>query len=129
MKKIGVLQGWILAVLLLSSFTLSSGPFDNVVKAIKNGNVNEMSRYFDNMVEITMQDQSNSYSKAQAEVILKEFFDKNPVKSFDIIHQGGNDSIFGIGNLVTSSGTFRTTFFLRQKGDNYVLQEIRFESQ
>jgi hypothetical protein len=108
----------------------ASDPFDDVVKALRAGNANELSRYFDNMIQITLFDQSNSYSKAQATMILKDFFSKNPVKSFQIIHEGGQDSRFGIGRMVTANGTYRITFFLRQHGpDQYVLQEIRFENQ
>ena len=112
--------------IVLASFVLS--PFDDVVSAIKQGNVNTLSKYLDNMVEITLADKSNSYSKAQAEVILKQFFETHPVKSFEIVHKGGEDSKFGIGNLVTGNGAYRITFFLRQKGNNYVLQELRFEN-
>ncbi|MCL6523029.1 MAG: DUF4783 domain-containing protein [Thermoflavifilum sp.] len=108
----------------------AADPFDEVVKALRTGNVNALSQYFDNMVQITLMDQSNSYSKAQATMVLKDFFDKNPVRSFQLIHQGGQDSRFGIGKMVTANGTYRITFFLRQHNPNqYVLQEIRFEPQ
>lgn len=122
--------GWMIAAALLVSFSVLS-PFDDVVSALKSGNATEVSRFFDSMVEISLPANSNSYSKAQAEIILREFFSRNPVKSFEIIHKGssGEGSSFGIGNLVTDHGTFRTTFFFRQKGDKFVLQELRFESE
>jgi hypothetical protein len=129
MKKTGILVKGVLLGLLLLSFTVTEGPFDSVVKAIKDGNVKELIKYADNTIQITLQEKANSYSKAQGEVILKEFFTRNKVQSFDIIHQGGEESKFGIGKLVTSGGSYRTTFFLRQKGNTYVLQEIRFEAE
>jgi hypothetical protein len=106
-------------------------PFANVVSALKKGDVNELSQYFDNMIEITLPSNANSYSKSQAVVILKEFFSNNIVKSFKLIHQGnsGEGSSFGIGSLVTDHGTYRTTFFFRQKGESFVLQELRFEKK
>lgn len=118
----------LMGMALLSFKSYSVTPFDGVVQAIKAGNAAGLNKYFDNMVEITLQDHSNSYSKAQAEVILREFFARNSVRSFQLIHQGGAESKFGIGNLVTVNGTFRITFFMRQKGKTYVLQEIRFEN-
>lgn len=115
----------------LSSFVMTAGPFDEVVTALKGGNVTLLSKYFDNMVEIAMPNNTNSYSKTQAEIILKDFFSKNQVKDFKLIHQGssGEGSTFGIGNLVTGNGVYRTTFFFRQKGNTILLQELRFENK
>lgn len=113
---------------LFLSFTVVN-PFNNVVSALKKGNVDELSHYFDNMVEITLPANANSYSKSQAIVILREFFANNPVKNFKLIHKGnsGEGSSFGIGNLETEKGVYRTTFFFREKGDSFVIQELRFE--
>jgi hypothetical protein len=80
-------------------------------------------------VEINIGGRSNSYSKAQAEIILKDFFAKNQVKSFELVHQGGDTSRFGIGNMTTGSGTFRVSFFLQKKAGSMVLNELRFESK
>jgi hypothetical protein len=115
---------------LCMSFTIQD-PMSNVVAALKKGNVTELSHYFDNMIEISLPSNANSYSKSQAVVILKEFFSNHEVKSFSLIHKGssGEGSTFGIGSLVTNTGTYRTTFFFRQKGDGVVLQELRFEKK
>lgn len=123
--------GALLLSLALSSFVAVAGPFEDVVSALKGGNVAALSKYFDNMVEIAMPNNTNSYSKSQAEIILKDFFARNPVKDFKLIHQGssGEGSTFGIGNLVTSNGVYRATFFFRQKGNTILLQELRFENK
>ncbi|MBX5437930.1 MAG: DUF4783 domain-containing protein [Thermoflavifilum sp.] len=131
MKYLLHLSFWILPLWITAwQMKPATDPFDEVVKALRAGNATELSRYFDNMIQITLLDQSSSYSKAQATMILKDFFSKNPVKSFQLIHEGGQDSRFGIGKMITANGTYRITFFLRQHGpDQYVLQEIRFETQ
>jgi len=114
--------------ILLSSFTLFSS-LDDVVSAMKSGNTSQIIKYFDNTIEITMPDKSNSYSKSQAELVLKDFFSTNPVKSFEVVHKGENaGSQYCIGTLVTKSGSFRTTIFMKQKGDRLLLQELRFEN-
>lgn len=113
---------------MLSSFTFRVG-IDDVIAAMKTGNASQMAKYFDNNVEITMPDKSNSYSKSQGELVLKDFFTTSIVKSFDVIHKGENaGSQYCIGNLVTKAGTFRTTIYMKQKGDQQVLQELRFEN-
>jgi hypothetical protein len=126
MKKFFTL---IATVALLSSFTVFLS-IDEVVNAMKNGDAAQIAKYFDNTVEITMPDKSNSYSKNQAEIVLRDFFSTNGVKSFDVIHKGENaGSQYCIGTLVTKNGSFRTTVFMKQKNDKQLLQEIRFENR
>ncbi len=120
-----------LSVLLafLSSFVISIG-IDDVIAAMKTGNSGQVSKYFDTSVEISMPDKSNSYSKSQAELVLRDFFASNPVKSFETIHKGENaGSQYCIGTLQTKNGPYRTTIFMKQKGDRQVLQELRFENR
>ena len=119
--------------ILLSFFVLSSfrtaASIDEVVNALKTGNVSAMVPYFDNTIEITLPDKANSYSKTQAELVLKDFFINNPVKGFTVIHKGQNAGyIYCIGTLVTKNGNFRTTIQMKQKKDGEVIQELRFES-
>ena len=115
--------------LLISSFTFFSS-IDEVINAMKTGNAPEIAKFFDNTVEINMPEKSNSYSKSQAELVLKDFFTTNTVKAFEIIHKGENaGSQYCIGTLITKSGSFRTTIFMKQKGDRQVLQEITFENK
>jgi Domain of unknown function (DUF4783) len=116
-------------ITVLSSFAILFG-IDEVVIAMKNGNASVIAKYFDNNVEISMPDKSNSYSKSQAELVLKDFFVNNPVKGFDVIHKGENaGSQYCIGTLQTKNGSFRTTIYMKQKGDVQVLQELRFENR
>ncbi len=123
MKKL--LLSLAIIILVCSFISLS---FTEVVKAIKSGNSAEVSKYFDNTVEITLPEKSNSYSKSQAELVLRDFFASNVVKDFEIPHKSETPgSQYCIGNLQTNNGTFRTTIFMKQKGDKQLLQELRFE--
>ena len=111
---------------LLMSFTIVS--ITEVVNAIKTGNATAVARYFDNTVEITLPEKSNSYSKSQAELVLRDFFNTKGVKNFEVIHKSENaGSQFCIGNLTTNNGVFRTTIYMKQKGEMEVIQELRFE--
>ena len=116
--------------LFLVSFTSYFYSIDDVVTAMRSGNANQLSRYFDSRVDISMPGKSDNYSKSQAEMILKDFFTSNQVKSFQIKHKGENKdgSQFCIGLLQTKSRDFRTRFYLKQKGEQQVLQEIVFQS-
>ena len=114
---------------IVSSFSIFSG-IEEIISALKAGNATELAKYFDNTVEITLPDKSNSYSKTQAEVVLRDFFSNNPVKGFEILHKGENGgSQYCIGKLITKNGSYRTTVFMKQKGNTQTLQEIRFQNQ
>ena len=102
---------------------------DKISFAIQTGNAKELSKYFDNSVEITVFEKEETYSKAQAEMVLRDFFSKYRPSSFKIIHNGNSSqgSEYGIGTLLTDSGTFRTYIYLKQKDSRLFIQEIRFE--
>lgn len=115
-----------LIVTAFSSFTYIS--FTEIISAIKSGNAAEVAKYFDNTIEITLPEKSNSYSKSQAHLVLRDFFYQNPVKNFEVIHQSENaGSEYCIGNLTTSNGVFRTTIYMKQVGAKQLIQELRFE--
>lgn len=116
-------------VLIVLLFTFSSFiSLDEVVSAIKKGNASQLSKFFDNTIEITVVDKKNTYSKSQAELVLKDFFDNSAVKDFLIIHKGDNSGTqFLTGVLQTKSGEYRTTIYMKQKGNKNLLQELRFE--
>jgi antitoxin component YwqK of YwqJK toxin-antitoxin module len=119
-----------LPALLLLIFTVSfkAISLDELVKAFKSGNAARVSLFFDNTVEITISEKSTSFSKSQAELVLRDFFSTNEVQDFEIIHEGDNaGSQYCIGNLITKNGTFRTTIFVKLKGNKQLIQEIRFE--
>lgn len=117
------------SVLLLSSFTAQTG-IDDVINALRAGNSSQLSGYFDDNVELTLPDKSDSYSRAQAQLIIKDFFGNNGVKGFDLKHKGDSQGggHFGIGTLQTNSGNFRTTVFMKMKNGKEVIKEIRFQS-
>ena len=116
--------GSIVLLFFLSSFI----PADEVVSAIKNGSASQLSKFFDNTIEITVSDKSNTYSKSQAELVVKDFFENNGVKDFEVLHKGDNTTAqFIVGKLVTKNGEYRTTIYIKQKGDKQLLQELRFE--
>lgn len=118
----------LLVILFIIASSFATISFTQIINALKSGNSKEISRYFDTTIEITLPAKSNSYSKSQGELVLKDFFNDNPVKGFEIIHESENgNSQYCIGNLSTSNGTYRTTIFVKQKGEKQVIQELRFE--
>jgi Domain of unknown function (DUF4783) len=102
---------------------------DEIATSLRSGDARSVSRYFGNTIDLTIITQEEVYSKVQAEQILKDFFAKNHPRSFSIIHKGESKegARYAIGSLVTSAGqTFRTYFYIKQQGNNAIIQELRF---
>jgi hypothetical protein len=113
-------------LLLLTAFTQK----EDVVAALRAGSAEKMAKYFDNMVDVSVPGKSNTFSKGQAEMVLKDFFSLNRVKGFELEHSGSNPSAnFIIGTLLTSGGTFRTTVYMRMKGDKLLVQGVEFDQK
>lgn len=103
-----------------------------ITEAISKGDATELSKYFDQSVEIALLDEEDVYNKAQAVSIIKDFFGKNKPTSFSQVHQGtskGQDSKYCIGNLTTSTATFRVYIYMKVVGENYTIQELRFDKE
>ena len=108
--------GW---MVLLSVLLVSFKPFysiEEVVQAMKNGDANQLSKYFDDRIDISLPGKNDNYSKSQGEMILKDFFSNNYVKDFQVKHKGENNgSQFCFGVLQTKSGNYRTKLYMKQK--------------
>lgn len=111
--------------------TYAQTPVEAVTKALQSGNASEIAKQFDKVIDITINNEQATYSKSQAEVVLKTFFNSNIVSSFTPKHKGSpseNNSVYLIGDLITKdSKKYRVYLYFKQKSSNLLLQEIRFE--
>lgn len=116
----------LLPVIIASNITANN--LDAVLNSLKKGNSSGIARFFDNRVDISLPNKTDNYSKNQGELILKEFFNNNPVRNFELKHKGEiKGAQFCIGSLQTTNGNFRTKIYMRKKGNADVIQEIAFE--
>ena len=119
-------------ILTFSMFVSKGQALEDMVNYVRGGDVAAMSKFFDDIVTVTMQSTQSAYSKTQAEMVLKDFFAKNTVKEFVVMQNGtapNNNSRYAIGNLVTSTGNFQLYILLklRTSDNSFVLKEMRFE--
>lgn len=113
---------------MFSAFRPISG-LDDVINALRSGNAQELARYVDDNIEISLPDKSDSYSRAQAVMVLKDFFAHNNVSGFEVQFKGENGgSQFCVGKLQTRSGDYRTTVFMKTKDGRQLVKEIRFQA-
>ncbi len=105
---------------------------DDITFAFKNADQRTLSKYFGNKIEITLLDQSNVFSKSQAEMVMKDFFGKYDPIDFQILYKNNPSSDaarFAIGQLDTRAGKFRIYFILKTSESGVYLQEMRFEQE
>ncbi len=122
----------VIIILLISQRVFASDIFEDISNAIRSGESHQLSTYFGNTVDLTILEQENVYSKAQAELVVKDFFEKNRPKSFTILHKGSSPekTQYAIGNLVTSNGrTFRVSFYIKNTQGKNLMQELRIETE
>ena len=103
-----------------------------ITRAINAGDADALGRFFDQTVEIALQDQEDVYDRASAVGMVKKFFAENKPRSFNQVHQGASkdkDSQYCIGNLVTGDATYRVYIYMEVSGDRLLIQELRFEKE
>ncbi|MEL6636432.1 MAG: DUF4783 domain-containing protein [Bacteroidota bacterium] len=118
--------------LLLPSLAMVSPNVNGISQAISTGNADALAQYLDQSVEISILDDVDMYDKNEAVQMLRNFFAKNKPKSYNQMHQGtskGQDSRYTIGNLVTSSNSFRVYIYLKVQGGQQLIQELRFDKE
>ena len=119
----------LLSLLSFSPMSISFDFFQDIVVAMQTGNAKEISKYFSPNIDIAILEKEDVYSRVQAEMIIKEFFETHPPKSFTIIYQGTSKAgvKYGIGSLVTGKGKFRVTFYIKEKDARQFIQQMRID--
>ncbi len=121
----------VLFIISISSFAFTLDVIDDIASAIRSGNPKNISNYFIENVDLKVIEQEDVYSKQQAEMILKDFFGKHPVKSYTVAHksEAKNGSQYVIGTLDTSNGKFRIYFLIKNTGAQTLIQQFRIETE
>jgi hypothetical protein len=96
----------------------------DIITALNQGDASGLSSHLNNNVELVIDNKNDVFSKQQASGIIADFFRKNSVNSFQLLHKGNKDNAsFAIGILKTSSGSFRV-YVLTRKNE---IQQLRIE--
>jgi hypothetical protein len=123
-------------VLLLSTALLAIGlqaqddVKEKVVQAMRTGNSKDLAAHFIPNIDLTIKETADVYSKAQAEQIVRKFFNDNPPVDLVIEHSGVSklgDKYF-IGILRCNTGYFRVTFFLKKTDAVFQVKQLRIEN-
>jgi hypothetical protein len=104
---------------------------NQVKETIKAGSAKELSRFLNSTVDVTLDDGAQSYSKAQAEFVFRDFFKQHPPGEFNIIHQGTSKGgqTFGIGQYKSGSETYRVYMKIKSVENQQLVHEISFAKE
>lgn len=103
---------------------------EGVGRALRSGSAGDIVRLSGNTIDITINNSQATYSRAQGELVLRDFFSRNAVRDYEVEHTGtsaASNSMFTIGTLVTAAGKYRVYALLRQRDGGYTLTELRLQ--
>ena len=137
MKRFVPLIGILLIILTaapgLSSLNVPPGDFQKEISdAIRSGNSVALGKFFNINLDLSLPGNENTYGKAQAEIIIRDFFSKNPPLSFTVNHNGSSKdgSVYFIGTYKSKQNkSFRTYCLVKKSGDKYLIQQLQFEPE
>ena len=131
MNKIGK-YNWLFALglwsLIVGNTYAQADIISDVKGALKIGASKEISRFLHQNIDLTINGKMDTYSKTQAEYVLKEFFKNNPPSSFVIVHQGASKggSPYATGQYMSGDDTFLVWVRIKKVTDKYLIHEMSF---
>jgi hypothetical protein len=101
---------------------------DPIVSAIGSGSSSELARFFDSSISMNVNGQQGDYSKNQAEIVLRDFFKKNPSLGFALIFQNENPGSLStyIGEYSSNHGMFKVFIKVSQNGSGFRIYSLDF---
>jgi len=120
MKKLSI------SILILMAYLVAwaqSSVYQDVRQSFKIGNAHGVAIHFDSYVKMKTHTKEGSFSKVQAEQLLKEFFNTHKPQEFEYDHQGKSPKgvEYAIGTLETDKGSYRLYVKLRKQNSSTYL--------
>ncbi|RAI94795.1 DUF4783 domain-containing protein [Algoriphagus yeomjeoni] len=101
---------------------------ETIISAIDSGSSSDLAKYFDSSISLNVNGQQGDYSKNQAEVVLKDFFKRNPSMGFSLVFRSENNPILSsyIGDYQTGQGMFKVFIKVSQQASEFKIYSLEF---
>lgn len=101
---------------------------ESIVSALNQGSSSNLSQYFDSSITLNINGQQGSYSKNQAEVVLRGFFKKNPPQSFSVVYKNENNASFSsyVGEYQSIASSYKVFIKVSFHEDQFKLYSLEF---
>jgi len=102
--------------------------FDPIKDVIKAGSAKEMVKFLNQSVDINLEGNVSTYSKTQAEFVLRDFFKKHAPSDFTIVHTGSSKGglQFAIGLYLSGSDSYNVLMRVKEVSGVNLIHEINF---
>ncbi len=125
-----ILSTLLLYILSLTVVSAQREMATGITDALSKGDAGALSVYFNDNVELVLGSVNDVYSKKQASGIVADFFRRNKVSSFQVLHKGSKEnSAFSICTMRAGNATYRVYILVRRTSDEQqLIQQLRIES-
>ena len=105
--------------------------FNPMKDAVKSGDAKELVKYFNNSIDLNLEGEVNTYSKAQAEFVIRDFFKKHAPTDFNIVHTGASKAglQFAIGKYSSGTDSYDVLMRVREVEKSYLIHEMSFTKE
>jgi hypothetical protein len=115
-------------IVFFAAISVKAQDANEIVTALKSGNADKVSSYFDKILDIKFpeKDEVKSIGKNQAGIALKSFFDNNKIKGFELSSQremGG--TMYIAGKLTNGSDGYKLSMMMRTKDGSPQIITVR----
>jgi len=128
-----IFSACVVFLVVLGGFNASaqSDIIGQVKETIKAGSAKELAKYLSPTVDITIEGSVETYSKAQAEFVLRDFFKQHAPTEVSIIHQGSSKGgqPFAILQYKSGADTYRLFMKIKTVNSTQLLDDIRFTKE
>lgn len=100
-------------------------------KCISEGDSENLAKHFGESVDIGLPYADKDYGKTQAEMVMRNFFEKHPPNSF-IIEESGSTSEsnkFFIGEYISGEKKYMLLIMLRKSNEDFLIHKLKFEEK
>ncbi|MES2266244.1 MAG: DUF4783 domain-containing protein [Bacteroidota bacterium] len=121
----------LLTLLFLLPCVASADIIDKIADLLKTANASEIAKHFSSNIDISISEESNTYSKAQAQMILDKFFKDNKPHAAKLLHRVNSNPNynFSVYILTTDKGKFRISCMFKEVDKVMQIIELRIETE
>ena len=108
--------------------SVSVSQIDPIISAIQDGSSSELARFFNPTISLNINGQQGEYSRNQAEIVLKDFFKKNPPLDFSLVFKNENQSSVStyIGEYASGQSSYKVFIKVSQAESSFRIYGLDF---
>lgn len=118
-----------LTSLIVSLSIQSEIPYSSIEKAFIANDTEVIVSLGREKMLVSILGKEGAYSQSQANLVLKDFFQKKPGNTFKFIFKGkeSSDGSFAIGTYESKTESFRVTIHFKKIGADYKIESLSIE--